>query len=86
MAALEILYYGRLRDEIGLDREAVDLPSHVLTLNDLLAWLRGRGEPHAAALADSGRIRAALAGEWAAPDDSLFGAVEVALLPPVGVL
>lgn len=82
---MEILYYGRLRDEIGRDREAVDLPSHVLTVEDLIAWLRARGEPHASALAGEG-IGAAMGEEWARPQDSVFGAVEVALLPPVGVL
>ena len=86
MASLEILYYGRLRDEIGRDRELVDLPSHVLSVDDLLAWLRARGEPHASALAAEPRIGAAVAGQWARGGDSLFGAVEVALFPPVGVL
>jgi sulfur-carrier protein len=86
MATLEILYYGRLRDEIGLDREEVDLPSHVLAIEDLLGWLRDRGEPHASALARPGAIGAAVAGEWAGGTDSLFGAVEVALFPPRGVL
>jgi molybdopterin synthase sulfur carrier subunit len=86
MAALEVLYSGRRRDGIGRDRELVDLPSHVLTVDDLVAWLRTRGEPHATALADSGGLRAAVAGEWAERGDSLFGAVEVALFPPVGVL
>ena len=86
MAALEILYYGRLRDEIGRDREHVDLPSHVLTVEDLLTWLRDTGEPHASALADGETLRAAVAGEWAERRDSLWGAVEVALFPPVGVL
>ena len=86
MAALEILYYGRLRDQIGRDRELVDVPSRVLTVEDLLAWLRARGEPHASALADGAAIGAAVEGEWARHGDSLFGAVEVALFPPMGVL
>ena len=86
MAALEILYYGRLRDEIGRDREEVDLPSHVLTIEDLLGWLRDRGEPHASAFGQAGPIGAAVAGEWAGAKDSVFGAVEVALFPPRGVL
>jgi molybdopterin synthase sulfur carrier subunit len=83
---LDILYYGRLRDEIGRDREAVDPPSHVLTVEDLLGWLRGRGEPHASALRAGSVTRAAVAGEWAGLGDSLFGAAEVALFPPRGVL
>ena len=86
MAVLDILYYGRLRDEIGRDREEVEVPSHVLTVEDLLAWLRARGEPHAAALGAGAVGRAAVAGEWARLGDSLFGAAEVALFPPMGVL
>ena len=82
---MEILYYGRLRDEIGRDREEIDPPSHVLTVEDLVAWLRGRGEPHASALA-RGEIHASVSGQWVRGKESLFGAVEVALLPPVGVL
>ena len=82
---MEILYYGRLRDAIGRDREEVDPPSHVLAVDDLVAWLRGRGEPYASALAVDG-IHAAVAGQWVRGKESLFGAVEVALLPPVGVL
>ena len=85
MAALEILYYGRLRDAIGRDREAVDLPSHVITVDDLVGWLCERGEPHASALAGGG-ILAAVGDDWVRSGESLFGAVEVALLPPVGVL
>jgi len=58
----------------------------VLSVEDLLGWLRERGEPHADAFAGGAAIGAAVAGEWAAPGDSLFGAVEVALFPPRGVL
>ena len=58
----------------------------MLSDEDLLAWLRDRGAPHADALADAGAVGAAVAGEWAGPRDSLFGAVEVALFPPRGVL
>ena len=86
MAAIDILYYGRLRDQIGLDREAVDVPSHVLSVEDLIGWLRGRGEPHASALADSAAIGGAVGGEWAGHPDSVFGAAEVVLFPKRGVL
>lgn len=82
---MEILYFGRLRDEIGRDREQVDLPSHVLTVEDLLAWLCERGEPHASALA-GGAIGAAVGDERLQGDDSVFGAAEIALLPPAEVL
>lgn len=86
MAALELLYYGRLRDAIGRDREEVDVPSHVLTVEDLLCWLQERGEPYASAFADAQAVRAAVHGEWAGGGDSVFGAVEVALMPPPSAL
>lgn len=86
MAAIDVLYYGRLRDAIGRDRETVDVASHVLTVDDLVAWLRDRGEPHASALADAGPVSAAVGTEWAEGGDSVFGAPEVALFPPRGVL
>ena len=86
MAAIDILYYGRLRDELGRDREPVDVPSHVLTVEDLLVWLRDQSEAHASALGGEAEIGAAVAGEWAGPGDSVFGAAEVVLFPPRGVL
>ena len=51
-----------------------------------MARVRGQGEPHRSALAAPPAIAAAVGDEWARSGDSLFGAVEVALLPPVGVL
>ena len=86
MAELELLYFGRLRDDLGRDREAIDPPSHVLTVEDLVAWLRERGDPYAAAFGHPEKIRAAVDGEKAGPADSMFGAREVALFPPMGAL
>lgn len=83
---IDLLYFGRLRDDFGRDTERVDPPSHVLTVEDLLAWLRDKGEPYAGALADSARIRAAVDQEPSGPADSFFGAREVALMPPMGAL
>ena len=57
-----------------------------VTVQDLLGWLRQRGNPHASSLAAADRIGAAIGGEWVRPEDSLFGAVEIVLFPPRGVL
>ena len=84
MAEVDLLYFGGLRDTLGRDRERVDPPSHVLTIDDLIAWLRERGEPHASAL--GGEVRAAVEAHMAASGDSFFGAREVALFPPPGVI
>ena len=86
MAELDLLYFGRLRDDFGRDREPVDPPSHVLTVEDLMRWLSGQGEPYESAFVALETIRAAVDREKAGPADSLFGAREVALFPPMGAL
>lgn len=83
---LDILYFGSFRDAVGKDDERVDPPSHVVTVADLVEWLAGRGEPYATIFADRTRVRAAVHGAAAGPEDSVFGAHEVALFPPGGVL
>jgi molybdopterin synthase sulfur carrier subunit len=81
---VDLLYFGGLRDALGRDGERVEPPSHVLTIDDLIAWLADRGEPYKSVL--SGRIHAAVEGHSVANEDSFFGAREVALFPPPGVL
>lgn len=86
MDFLDILYFGSFRDAIGSDRERLEPPSHVLTISDLAGWLAGQGEPYASIFADRPRVRGAVEGVAAGPEDSLFGAHEVALFPRGGVL
>lgn len=84
MAIVDLVYFGHLREALGRDGERIDTPSHVLTIEDLLDWLAARGEPYHRLLADRGRVRAAVDRQHAGPDDSFFGAQEVALFPPPG--
>ena len=81
---IDILCFGAIRDALGRDTERVDTPSHVLSIDDLVGWLRERGEPHASALA--GTVCGAVEGVRAAGGDTMFGAREVALFPPPGAL
>jgi molybdopterin synthase sulfur carrier subunit len=84
MAEVDLLFFGSLREALGRDGERVDPPSHVLTVDDLIAWLAERGEPYASAL--GGEVKAAVEARMAAGGDSFFGAREVALFPPPGVI
>lgn len=84
--SIDILYLGALRGAVGCERERVDPPSHVLTVEDLIAWLRERSPAHAAALADTSRVHAAVEAEMAGHEDSVFGAREILLFPPPGAL
>ena len=84
--SIDLLYLGALRETLGRDGERVDPPSHVLTVTDLVRWMAGREEPYASAFAEEARIGAAVEAEPAGPEDSIFGAREVALFPPPGAL
>ena len=84
MGELDILYFGPLREALGRDVDRVDTPSHVLTISDLIFWLAARGGAYAEVFAEPGRIRAAVGCEYVGPEDSFFGAQEVALFPPPG--
>jgi molybdopterin synthase sulfur carrier subunit len=84
--SVDLLFFGSLREALGHERERADLPSHVLTVADLVAWLAARGEPFASALADGSGLHFAVEAEMAAPETTIFGAREVALFRQPGAL
>lgn len=77
-----ILYFAYLRERIGRPEETLDLPTEVGTVRDLVAHLRGRGEPYASALSGD-HVRFAVDQTHARPDDPVRGAAEVAIFPPM---
>ncbi len=80
---LTVLYFAWLRERAGLAEEVVTPPVSVVTVADLIAWLRGRGPGHAAAFADAKVIRCAVNQDFAAPATELHAGDEVAFFPPV---
>lgn len=80
---MELLYFAWVRESIGTGHEQLDPPGAVRTVADLVEWLAGRSEGHAAALADPGRLRAAIDQRFVGLDAELGTAREVALFPPV---
>ncbi len=80
---MKLLYFAWIRERIGVAEETVEVPETVATVEDLIGWLKGRGETYAQALADDARLKVAVnqahAGRNApvSPDD------EVAFFPPV---
>jgi molybdopterin synthase sulfur carrier subunit len=78
-----VLYFARLREALGRDRETLELPEGVATVGALRAWLIGRGAPWADAFTEIKRIRAAVAQEMATDDTPLADGAEVAFFPPV---
>ena len=80
---LNLLYFARLREALGRDRESVEVPAGVATVAQLRAWLIARGEPFATAFGAIKRIRAAVNQTMVGDDAPLAEGAEVAFFPPV---
>jgi sulfur-carrier protein len=80
---VRVLYFARLREAIGRDRDELDLPADVRTVGALRAWLVARGAPWAGAFAEIKRIRAAVDQAMVADEAGLHDGAEVAFFPPV---
>lgn len=80
---MKLLYFSWVRERIGTGEEDVVLPPDLATLNDLVDWLSLRSDGHAHALADRGRLRAAVDGVFVPLTAPVDRAAEIALFPPV---
>ncbi|WP_341702693.1 molybdopterin converting factor subunit 1 [Ferrovibrio sp.] len=80
---MRILYFAALRERVGVAEETLTPPSEIRTVADLVTWLRGRSDLHAAALADPAMVRVAVNQDYATPDQPVAPGDEVALFPPV---
>lgn len=80
---MRILYFALLRERVGMAEETVSPPASVRTVAELTAWLRGRSEQHAAALANPALVRVAVNQDYAQPGDPVRPGDEVAFFPPV---
>ena len=80
---MKLAYFAWVRERIGLAEEEVALPAEVTTVADLLVWLKGRGEGYDAALEAPEIIRVAIDHEHVAHSETLAGASEIALFPPM---
>jgi sulfur-carrier protein len=80
---VKILYFAWVREKVGKAEEVVDVPADVVTVADLVTWLKGRSPEYADAFARAEVIRAALDRTHVKSDAKLAGVREVAFFPPV---
>ena len=80
---MKLIYFAWVRERIGKPEESVTLPEDVKTVADLLRWLKSRGEEYEHALQYPDVIRVAIDQEHATHDESVQGAREIALFPPM---
>lgn len=80
---MKLIYFAWVRERIGKSEEDLDLPPEVKSVRDLLAFLRERGDGYEAALTHPEVIRVAIDQEHADHRESIAGAREIALFPPM---
>jgi molybdopterin synthase sulfur carrier subunit len=80
---VQLVYFAWVRERIGVGQEELDIPSSVVSVRDLLLWLKSRGEGYEQALQFPEVIRVALDHEHAEHDEPIGGAREIGLFPPM---
>ncbi len=80
---MKIRYFAWVRERIGKTDEDVELPTGIVTVGDLMAWLATRGEEYARAFENPKVIRAAIDKRHVQPNAAIKGAREVAFFPPM---
>lgn len=80
---IEILYFARLREQLGVDRETLPAPAGPATVGDIAAMLRQRGGAWAEVLDEDRAVLAAVNQALARRDTLVADGDEVAFFPPV---
>jgi len=80
---VKIRYFAWMREKTGKAEEIVDLPAGLVTVADVVEWLKGRGPEYGEAFAKPGVVRAALDQTHVKLEASIAGAREIAFFPPV---
>lgn len=83
MTELKLVYFAWVRERVGVAEEHVDVPSTVVTVEDLARWLSSRDEGYASAFENPKLVRAAIDHVHAKPHESIAGAREIAFFPPM---
>lgn len=80
---MKILYFAMLRERIGRGEEEVSPPSEIITVSDLIGWLRSRDAAADLALERHNTIKAAIDTRIVPHSAPIAGAKVIALLPPM---
>ncbi len=80
---MKAVYFAWVRERVGKPDEEISSPASVVTVGDLLDWLKGQGEEYAYAFENAKVIRVALDQMHVKHDTPIAGAREVAFFPPM---
>lgn len=80
---MKLLYFAWIRERVGMPEEEIDPPADVITVADLIAWLKGRGEEFDHAFEQPDVVRVAIDRVHVEHDAAIAEAREIALFPPM---
>lgn len=80
---VKVLYFAKLREDLGKTAEEIALPGDVNTVASLRAHLMKRGGAWQSALGQGRAVRIAVNQEMAEPGTPVRAGDEVAFFPPV---
>jgi molybdopterin synthase sulfur carrier subunit len=80
---VKLLFFARLREDLGTAGEDIHLPEHINTVDALRHYLMTRGEVWRDVLAPTKALRVSVNQEMAKPETPVREGDEVAFFPPV---
>ena len=80
---MQMLYFGWVRQRIGVPAETIAPPAEVRDVDGLIDWLSGRSDAYAEALRNREALRIAVNQELCEFDSPVGADDEVALFPPM---
>ena len=83
MRTLNLLYFARLRESFGREKETLVLPAQYATVGDLVTYLASRGGEWEKELGSDKVFRVAVNQVLATADTPLPDQAEIAIFPPV---
>ena len=79
----KLVYFAWVRERIGYAEEERDIPADVKTAGELIAYLSTQGENYEDAFQFPNAIRVAVNQEHVQHDESIEGAREIGIFPPM---
>lgn len=80
---MKILYFAWLRERLNRSSDEVSPPADIVTLTDLITWLRSRDETLDLAMENPAIFKLSINARIVPWDTPIAGAKEIAILPPM---
>ena len=80
---MKVLYFAWLRERLNRASDEITPPSEIVTLNDLVAWLRSRDEALDLAMDNPAIFKLSINARIVPGNTPIAGATEIAILPPM---